>query len=115
MPQSLLQSLLGRPQSRNWCGLAPFDWAADLAPEHLQLMPKNEDLHLLRPLVATKENEQLEQAANRPVKKGHDREQQGPSTHPPTLRTSASLRPAPVASCDGYPHEQDVSSWDPHG
>ncbi len=25
MPQSQLQSLLGRPQSRNWCGLAPFD------------------------------------------------------------------------------------------
>jgi hypothetical protein len=25
MPQSQLQSLSGRPQSRNWCGLAPFD------------------------------------------------------------------------------------------
>jgi hypothetical protein len=25
MPQSQLQSLLGRPQSRNWCVLVPFD------------------------------------------------------------------------------------------
>jgi hypothetical protein len=47
-----------------------------LAPEHLQLMSKNEDLNLLRPLVATEENQQLEQAAKRPVQKGQDRKQQ---------------------------------------
>jgi hypothetical protein len=51
-------------------------WASNLAPQHLQLMSKNEDLHLLRPLVATEENEQLEQTANRPVQKGQDRKQQ---------------------------------------
>jgi hypothetical protein len=51
-------------------------WASNLAPEHLQLMSKNEDLNLLRPLVATEENQQLEQAAKRPVQKGQDRKQQ---------------------------------------
>jgi hypothetical protein len=51
-------------------------WASNLTREHLQLMSKNEDLHLFRPLVATEENQQLEQAANRPVQKEQDREQQ---------------------------------------
>jgi hypothetical protein len=37
-------------------------------------MSKNEDLHLLRSLVTTKQNEQLEQAANRPVQKRQDRQ-----------------------------------------
>ena len=50
--------------------------ASNLAPEHLQLMSKNEDLNLFRPLVATEENQQLEQTANRPVQKGQDRKQQ---------------------------------------
>jgi hypothetical protein len=61
-------------------------WASDLAPEHVQLVPENEDLDLLRPIATTAQNEQLEQAANRPVKKGQDRQQQGPSTHPSTVR-----------------------------
>jgi hypothetical protein len=50
--------------------------ASNLAPQHLQLMSKNEDLHLLRTLVATDENQQLEQTANGPVQKGQDRKQQ---------------------------------------
>ena len=59
--------------------------------------------------------EELEQAANRPVQKAQDREHQGPSTHPPTLRTRASLRPAPPSpAVVGVPHERSVSSWDPH-
>jgi hypothetical protein len=51
-------------------------WASNLAPEHQQLMSKNEDLDLLRPLVAGEENQQLEQTANGPVQKGQDRKQQ---------------------------------------
>jgi hypothetical protein len=51
-------------------------WASNLAPQHLQLMSKNEDLHLLLPLIATEANQQLEQAANRPVQKRQDCKQQ---------------------------------------
>ena len=44
------QGTIGRPQAR----------PSDLTPQHLQLMPKDEDLNLLRPLGATKEHKQLE-------------------------------------------------------
>jgi hypothetical protein len=50
------QGAVGRPEPR----------ASDLALEHVQLMPKDEDLHLLRPFAATTEHEQLEQATKRP-------------------------------------------------
>jgi hypothetical protein len=38
-------------------------WTSDPTPQHVQLVPKNEDLHLLRTLAASAENEQLDQAA----------------------------------------------------
>jgi hypothetical protein len=73
-------------------------WASDLTPQHLQLMPKNEDLHLFRSLVAAAQDHQLEQAAKRPVGEGQDRDdEQTPSTHPPTLRIRARLQPCSSA------------------
>ena len=51
------QRTIGRPQAR----------PADLAPQHLQLMPQHEHLELLRPLRASKENEKLEQTADHPL------------------------------------------------
>ena len=54
------QDTIGRPQAR----------PPDLAPQHLQLMPKHQDLKLLRPLRTTKQNQQLEQTANDPINKG---------------------------------------------
>jgi hypothetical protein len=77
------QSTIGRPQAL----------PRDLTPQHLQLMPKNEDLHLFRPLAATAQDQQLEQAAKCPVDEGQDRDKQTPSTHPPTLRTRTRLQP----------------------
>jgi hypothetical protein len=56
-----------RPLAQSWQGLVQRrqqdaigrlnTWASNLAPEHLQLVPQNEDLHLLRPLVASQEND----------------------------------------------------------
>jgi hypothetical protein len=57
----------------------------DLAPQHLQLMPQHQGLKLLRPLRATKRNQQLEQTANQPVSERQSLKQQTSSTHPPTL------------------------------
>jgi hypothetical protein len=74
-PQPHTRQHLAQRRQQNAIG-RPKAWAGNLAPEHLQLMSKNEDLHLLRSLVTTKKNEQLEQAANRPVQKGQDRQQQ---------------------------------------
>jgi hypothetical protein len=54
-------------------------WPANLALEHVQLMPKDEDLDLLGPLSVTAKNEQLEQAANRPIKERKDLKQETPS------------------------------------
>jgi hypothetical protein len=59
LAQRRQQHTISRPQAR----------PTDLPPEHLQLMSKNEDLYLLRPLVATEENQQLEQPSNGPVQK----------------------------------------------
>jgi hypothetical protein len=42
---------------------SPQAGPADLAPQHLQLMPPHEDLDLFRSLRTTKENEKLEQTA----------------------------------------------------
>src|SRR6266511_677918 len=78
------QGTIGRPQAR----------AADLAPQHLKLMPQHEDLDLLRPLRTTKENEKLEQAADHPVSEGKALKQQTPRTHPPTLSPRKTRRPA---------------------
>jgi hypothetical protein len=50
LAQRRQQDAIGRSKAR----------ARNLAPEHLQLMSKNEDLNLLRPPVATDENQQLE-------------------------------------------------------
>src|SRR5205823_1909659 len=63
------QGTIGRPQAR----------PADLAPQHLQLMPQQEDLDLLRPLRTTKENEKLEQTADHPASEGQPFNQQTPS------------------------------------
>jgi hypothetical protein len=41
------ENAIGRSQAR----------PTDLTPEHLQLMPKHEDLHFLRTLVPTEQNE----------------------------------------------------------
>ena len=51
-------------------------------------MPQHEDLDLLRPLRATKENEKLEQTADHPVSEGQDLKQQTPSTLRSTLSSS---------------------------
>jgi hypothetical protein len=61
-------------------------WASDLPPEHLQLVPKEEDLDLLRPVGATQKNKQLEQAADRPVDERKTLKQQTLSTQPQTVR-----------------------------
>src|SRR6266511_1451005 len=50
------QDTIGRPQTR----------PTYLAPQHLQLMAQHQDLHFLRPLRTTKQNQQLEQTANDP-------------------------------------------------
>jgi hypothetical protein len=59
-------------------------WAGDLPLEHLQLMPKEEDLDLLGPLGTAQKNEQLEQTADRPVDERQALKQQTLSSHPPT-------------------------------
>src|SRR6266545_6845924 len=69
------QDTIGRPQTR----------PTYLAPQHLQLMPQHQDLHFLRPLRTTKQNQQLEQTANDPVSEGQTLNQQTSTTHRPTL------------------------------
>jgi hypothetical protein len=116
--QRLLAPSRQHPAERRQHGAigCPDSWASDLTPEHVQLVPKNEDLQLLRPIAATAKHEQLEQAANRPVEEGQDREQQRPSAHPPTLR----LPGEPAVRSTGSPaaaaaaHERRSSFWDPH-
>jgi hypothetical protein len=45
-------------------------WAADLAPEYMQLVAKNDDLDLLRSRGPERERDQLDAAAERPVDEG---------------------------------------------
>src|SRR5919198_735270 len=51
------QNTIGRSQAR----------PPDLPAQHLQLVPQDQDLELLRPLRPTKEDQQLEQTTNDPV------------------------------------------------
>jgi hypothetical protein len=81
------QDTIGRPQPR----------PPDLAPQHLQLMPQHRNLKLLRPLRTTKQNQQLEQTANNPVRERQALTQQTASTDFPTLpdRTTRVTPPSP--------------------
>jgi len=67
----------------------PIGWAqlrpSNLTPEHLQLVPKQQDLHLLL-LRASKQQEQLHQAADQPVGQGKALNQQTLDAHALTLR-----------------------------
>jgi hypothetical protein len=75
-----------RPPAQSWQNLAQRrqqdaighlkEWASNLAPQHLQLMPKNKDLHLPRSLVAADENQQLKPTANGPIQKSQHQGQQ---------------------------------------
>jgi hypothetical protein len=72
------QETVGRPQAR----------PTDLASQHLKLMRQHEDLHLLRPLRTTKENEKLEQTPDHPVSEAKALKQQTLNTHLSTLARS---------------------------
>jgi hypothetical protein len=79
-------------------GRCPEPRASDLPLEDVQLMPKNEDLHLLRPFAATTEHEQLEQATNRPREKSQNRDQAGPGYASADPTQPDEPQPAPLAS-----------------
>jgi len=70
-------------------------WASDLPPEHLQLVPQEEDLDLLLPVGTPNKDEQLEQAADRPVDEREALKQQTLSLHLPTVRGAARHRTPP--------------------
>src|SRR5262249_39852230 len=69
------QDTIGRPQTR----------PTYLAPHPLQLTAQQQDLHFLRPLRTTKQNQQLEQTASDAVSEAQTLKQQTSTTHRPTL------------------------------
>src|SRR6266540_4325870 len=97
------QDTIGRPQTR----------PTYLAPQHLQLMAQHQDLHLLRPLRTTKQNQQLEQTANDPVNEEQTLKQQTSRTHRPTLPARTTPSYSPLHQPRG-PAERRTSLWDPH-
>jgi hypothetical protein len=98
------QDPIGRPQTR----------PTYLAPQHLQLMPQHQDLHFLRPLRTTKQNQQLEQTANDPVSEAQTLKQQTSRTHRPTLPARTTPSYSPLHQPRG-PAERRTSLWDPQG
>jgi hypothetical protein len=68
----------------------PVGWArlrpGDLTPQHLQLMPQQQNLRLLSLLRASKQEHQLEQSTRQPIAEAKELKQQRSSTHARTLR-----------------------------
>jgi hypothetical protein len=63
-----------------------------LTAQHLQLVPQQQDLHLLPLLRATEQEEQLEEAAQKPIGEAKALKQQRSSTHVRTLGPTPGLR-----------------------
>jgi hypothetical protein len=93
------QDAIGRPQPR----------PTHLAPQHLQLMAKHQDLKLLRPVGTTKENKKLEQTADHPISERQNLKQQTSSTHLPTLLARSDLSQSSAPSAHAR-----TGFWDPH-
>jgi Transposase len=67
---------VGRPQL----------WPRDLTPQHLQLVPQQQDLHLLPLLGTSEQQQQLQQAAQQPIGEGKALSEQTLDRHAQTLR-----------------------------
>jgi hypothetical protein len=72
----------GEHDTVGWARLRP----GDLTPQHLQLVPQQQDLDLLSLLRASEQEHQLEQSAQQPVAEAKGLKQQRTSTHARTLR-----------------------------